>query len=242
MWDEEPGDEAELSLQIRQVSASPTPTENVLDITIHSTRGDIPGVFHVVEGGTGAVIFVGGAMGGTEGPADRLWPRIATALNERSVSVLRLDYRQPNEFVECVMDVLAGASFLKGIGATDIVLAGHSFGAAVVIRAGELSPLVRGVAALSSQLYGTDSVDQFDRPLLLLHGGSDTVLHHEASEDIYRRAREPKELVLFEDTGHALVEAAPEVWDELLSWIPARLAGAPAQSGIREVRPLGRKP
>ena len=61
-------------------------------------------------------------------------------LAESRVSVLRIEYREPNVFDECVVDVLAGCSFLRGIGATDIALAGHSFGGAVVVKAGELWP------------------------------------------------------------------------------------------------------
>ena len=47
-----------------------------------------------------------------------------------------------------------------------------------------------GVASLSPQLYGTRQVENLNRPLLLVHGMSDNVLSHEASEDIYRRALE----------------------------------------------------
>lgn len=240
MWDEsEPGESGgeDYSLKILGVAAQPTEEPGVLDLVIRTSRGDLSALFHVVEGGFGAAVFVSGAMGGTDGPAGRLYPRLAAALAERGVSSLRLDYREPNSFIECVLDVLAGTSFLKGIGASDLVLVGHSFGGAVAIRAGELSPAVRGVASMSPQLYGTNSVKGLGKPLLLLHGASDTILHHEASEDIYRRAGEPKELVLYEGTGHGMTEAAGEVWDELMEWIPARLNGERAASARREVRP-----
>ena len=91
------------------------------------------------------------AMGGLDGPADAIYSRLPMALGERGVTVLRLNYRIPNNFEECVLDVLGGCSMLKGIGASDVVLVGHSFGAAVVIKAGELAPIVRAVASLSPQ-------------------------------------------------------------------------------------------
>ncbi|MDZ7729319.1 MAG: hypothetical protein U5Q44_14665 [Dehalococcoidia bacterium] len=128
---------------------------------------------------------MGGASGGVDGPADSLYERLPKVLADHGVSVLRLEYRYANELQECALDVLGGCSFLKGIGATDIVLLGHSFGAAVVISAGELAPIVRGVIAMSPQLYGTSRVEHLGVPLLLVHGMSDTILGHEASEDVY---------------------------------------------------------
>ena len=148
-------------------------------------------MFHPVQGGSGAAICAGGAMGGLDGPAGGLFARLPGLLMPRNVSVLRLDYRQPDAFEECVLDILAGCSFLKGIGATDAVLVGHSFGGAVVVKAGSLHPIVRAVASLSPQLYGTRQVEELARPLLLVHGSADEVLDSEASEDIYRRAAEP---------------------------------------------------
>src|SRR5690606_39135217 len=133
----------------------------------------------------------------------------------RGVTLLRLNYRHPNYFEECVADVLAGCSFLAGIGAVALALVGHSFGGAVAIKATQLSPLVAGVAALSPQLFGTRQVEVLGRPLLLVHGAEDEILSHEASEDIYRRAEDPRRLVLFADTGHNLA-AAQHRLEELL--------------------------
>jgi hypothetical protein len=198
---------------------------------METTRGPIRAIFHPVEGGTGAAIFVGGAMGGLDGPGDAIYRRLPPALADSGVSTLRIDYRVPNDMQECTLDVLAGCSFLKGVGATDVVLVGHSFGAAVVISAGELAPIVRAVASLSPQLHGTRSVENLGRPLLLVHGMADTILSHEASEDIYRRAVEPKRIVLFAEAGHSLIQARDQIWDLLREWIPARLAGTPMDSG-----------
>ncbi|MBK6661555.1 MAG: hypothetical protein IPG47_01955 [Thermoflexaceae bacterium] len=169
MWDMGPEEDDEqdedLTLQLTRVSASPTDDPKVFKVHLESTRGTIEGILHPVEGGTGAVICVGGAMGGFDGPADSLYPRLAGLLAPKGVTTLRIEYRQPNNFEECVIDVMAGCSFMQGIGAEDLVLLGHSFGAAVVIKAGELFPRVRGVAAMSPQLHGTRQVQQLGRPL-----------------------------------------------------------------------------
>lgn len=231
-WDEpSPEAEQELDLRITGVAAAPAETPGAMLLRIETTRGRIEGVFHPVEGGTGAVVCVGGAMGGLDGPADKLYERLAALLAPARVSVLRLNYRQPNNFEECVLDCLAGCSFLKGIGATDVVLVGHSFGGAVVIKAGELFADVRGVASLSTQLYGTRQVENLNRPLLLVHGMADNVLSHEASEDVYRRALEPKRMVLYADAGHSLIQARDQLDELLAEWIPARLAREPMSSG-----------
>ncbi len=232
-------DDADLSLSIRGIGARPGDEPESLILRIETTRGPIEGVFHPVEGGTGAVIFVGGASGGVDGPADKVYSRLPPSLAKANVSVLRLNYRVPNNFEECVLDVLGGCSMLKGIGAQDVVLVGHSFGAAVVIKAGELSAIVRGVAALSPQLHGTREVEALGKPLLLVHGMADTVLHHEASEDIFRRALDPKRIVLYAEAGHSLIQAKDELLALLDEWIPATLAGRPMESGREELEHHG---
>jgi hypothetical protein len=234
MWDDAPADEGpaeDLDLRVLRVAAAPSDTPGAFRILLDTSRGEIEGVLHAVEGGSGAVVCVGGAMGGLDGPADSLYARLSSLLAAASVSVLRLNYRQPNKLDECVLDVLGGCSFLKGIGATDIVLVGHSFGGAVVIKAGELAPIVRGVVSMSPQLFGTRQVEALGRPLLLLHGMSDTILSHEASEDIYRRALEPKRMVLYAEAGHSLIQAKDEIDALLAEWIPQRLGGMPMVSG-----------
>ncbi len=220
----------DLTLSLHNVTAAPGPTPESLTLRLQTSRGDVAGVFHPVQGGSGAAICASGAMGGFDGPADGLYARLPARLLPCGVSVLRLDYREPNAFEECVLDVLAGCSFLKGVGATDAVLVGHSFGGAVVVKAGALHPLVRAVAALSPQLYGTRQVEELGRPLLLVHGGADEVLDAEASEDIYRRAADPRRLVIYGDAGHTLASVADALDDLLETWIEARLRGETLES------------
>ena len=231
MTDPQGPEPEDLTLSLHNVTAAPGPTSESLSVVLQTSRGEIPGIFHPVQGGSGAAICAGGAMGGLDGPAGGLFGRLPDLLMPRNVSVLRLDYREPNVFEECVLDILAGCSFLKGIGATDAVLVGHSFGGAVVVKAGALHPLVRGVASLSPQLYGTRQVEELDRPLLLVHGSADEVLDSEASEDIYRRALDPKRLVIYGDAGHSLGTVAEALDDLLAPWIEARLLGETMESG-----------
>ncbi|MGB2695465.1 MAG: alpha/beta hydrolase [Dehalococcoidia bacterium] len=199
------------------------------DVLINSTRGEISAVLHPCEGKSAAVICVGGAQGGFDGPAGGLYPRLGAALASPDaldgMSSLRLHYRQPGEFEECVLDVLGGVSFLKGLGAQRVALVGHSFGAAVVIKAGELSDLVTGVAALSPQLYGTRTVERLSpTALLLVHGTADVVLNCAASQDIYDRAQEPRRLVLYAGADHTLMQCRDELFELLREWLSEVLA------------------
>ena len=229
----------DLTLRVLRVGAKPYGEDpGAFRLLMETTRGNIEAIFHAVEGGSGAAIFVGGAMGGIDGPADRLYSRLPDMLREHDLSSLRIEYRMPNNLEECVLDVLAGCSFLKGIGASEAIAVGHSFGGAVVVRAGELHPMIRGVVSMSPQLFGTQTVENLDVPLLLVHGMSDTVLSHEASEDIYRRAKEPKRMVLYAEAGHSLVQAKDEITELLLDWIPATIQGRPPSPTAGQEKPL----
>jgi len=216
--DADAGDQ-DLELSILNVGAHPEPGGN-LRMLLATSRGEIRAWLHPCATGPGAAIYVGGALGGFEGPANDLYGRLADRLRPE-MSGLRLHYRQPGEFEECVLDVLAGVSFLRGVGATGgVALVGHSFGGAVVIKAGELSSAVAGVAALSPQLHGTGTVERLGKPLLLVHGMRDGILDHAASEDIHARAVEPKRLVLYAEADHTLVQAAADLEELLASWLP----------------------
>lgn len=193
-------------------------------VLLQTTRGDLAGLLHPCEGGTAAVVFVGGASGGLGGPAGDLYGELAGELVDAGVTSFRVGYRDPEAFAECVLDALAGVSFLTGIGAERIALIGHSMGGAVAIKAAELSAATVAVAALSSQLYGTGNVQRLSpRPLLLVHGMDDQVLEAAASQIIYDRAAEPKELVLYEGAGHSLSQCRAELLALLREWLPRQL-------------------
>ena len=230
-WDDEPApDEQDYELSITGVGLAPE-GEGEYRLLLRTTRGEIPGQFTVCEGGTGAAVLISGASGGLDGPADGIYARVAEALRSRQVSTLRLHYRHPGEFDECLLDVLGALSFLKGIGAERVVVVGHSFGGAVAIRAGTLSPTVSAVVAMSSQLHGAREVAELSpRPLLLVHGMDDQVLEATASETIYAWAEEPKRIVLYAGAGHSLVQCQAELYDLLTEWIPAHALPTDAEA------------
>ena len=220
-------DDAELSIQVVGVAQAPAPQgQTGQGIILQTTQGDIPCLYHTRETPPphGAVLWVWGARGGFDGPADGVYGSLAKELTEVGIASLRLDYRMPGAIPESVMDTLAGASFLKGIGFQRIALVGHSFGGAVVIAAAPFSPVTVAVAALSSQTYGATNAAQVSpRPLLLIHGQADTRLPASCSERIYEWAQEPKELVLMPGGGHGLRECKEEVHRLLRDWLTDRL-------------------
>ena len=186
--------------------------------------GEIPSILHQAPDSKLAVIWVCGARGGFGGPAGGMYARLAESLQEKGITSLRLNYRQPNVLPECVLDLLAGIAMLKGTGHQPVVLVGHSFGGAVVIAAGVASSHVQGVVCLSSQTYGAGMAGQLSpKPLLVVHGKSDTRLPYSCGVEIHGWAQEPKQLVLYDGAEHRLEECKDELESLLTEWIPTTL-------------------
>ena len=222
----------EFSIRIVGVAPWDAPEgESGRGVLLRTTRGDIRAILHHAppeDGGRAgttnrAIVWVWGARGGFAGPAGGVYRDLAEEL-KGEITSLRLDYRHPNVLHECVMDALAGVSFLTGTGHSEIALVGHSFGGAVVISAAPFSESVKAVAALSSQTYGAQGAARVSpRPLLLAHGGADSRLPPRCSEQIYEWAREPKELIIYPDAEHGLAECQDELRVMLRDWLRANL-------------------
>lgn len=220
-----PSSSDDFQIQIEDVSQwDPPEGQRGQGMLLHTTRGDIETILHsdTDEPPTGAILWVWGARGGFDGPAGGIFGNLAEELKGRLTS-LRVNYRNPAVLPESVMDTLAAISFLKATGHTAIVLVGHSFGGAVVITASILSPLVKAVVALSSQTAGASGAGRVSpRPLLLVHGGGDSRLAAQCSEQIFEWAKEPKEIVIYPGADHGLNECKDELHDLLRRWIPER--------------------
>ena len=177
--------------------------------------------------GPNAVIWVCGARGGFGGPGPGTYARLAEQLTHQGITSLRLDYRFPNDLLECVLDLLTGVAYFQQNHYPPLVVVGHSFGGAVVIAAAAASPHIKGVVSLSPQTYGAGLATQLSpRKLLLVHGKADTRLPYTCAQQIHEWAKEPKELVLYEGAEHRLEECRSELETLLSTWIPATLAEA----------------
>lgn len=193
-------------------------------VTLATNRGDIVTRYHPAAPGTAGVVWVGGAGGGLDGPARGLYPAACRRLQQQGVAGLRLHYRRPNTLEECVLDTLLGVEFMAEEGVERVGLVGHSFGGAVVITAGALSERVGAVVPMSTQTSGTNLASKVaPRALLLVHGTHDEVLPDVCSRQVYERAGEPKELVLYPCARHGLDEVREEVLDLLVRWLPEAL-------------------
>ena len=196
---------------------------NQNQVTLNTSDGDIECIFHTA-GGRSGVIWVCGALGGLDGPSFGIFEVLSRELLNERISSLRLNYRFPGDFNECVLDMLVGIRFLQRKGLDNIALVGHSFGGAVVIQAGTMSPLVKAVAGISSQTLGAHRAGELSpRPLLLIHGERDKNLSVRCSHLIYEWANEPKELVIYKNNGHFLRECQQELHDLLKSWLIDKL-------------------
>lgn len=172
-----------------------------------------------------AIVWGFGTGGGFHGPAGGLYDRLGEALAADGIASLQVAYRRAGELRPCVADVLAGVAAMVEERPLPVALVGHSFGGAVVLRAALASPAVAAVAMLSSQSHGTEGVAALaPRPLFLLHGTEDEILPVRCSEDIYRRAAEPK-VLLRPRCRHGLDECRDEVDHELGTWLRERLTG-----------------
>lgn len=212
--------ERPLSLALQSVDEEPASEGGSLRVRLHTDVGTIECRRHEAPGATRAVLWVYGAGGGFNGPAGGMYPRLAQQLLADGLDSLRVDYRRAGDLEPCILDALAGVVYLGERGRRQVILVGHSFGGAVAIAAGAASTAVIGVAALSSQTYGAAGVgDLSPRPLLLIHGTQDDVLPDTCSREIYRRAGEPKQLLLYPGCGHGLDECRDLVDRDLLTWI-----------------------
>jgi fermentation-respiration switch protein FrsA (DUF1100 family) len=187
-------------------------------IQIVTPRGPVTAIVAAVPQAPGGVVMVGGAGGGLHGPSG-VYADLGERLPHLGLAALRLDYRRPSILNDSVADTLAGIDFLNGWHITRVALIGWSFGGAVVIRAGVVSPAVAGVATVASQTFGAEGVGLLaPKRLLLIHGTADTVLSATSSRALFDRARDPKELVLFEGDGHGIEAHRIQLLDTLYEW------------------------
>lgn len=216
---------AEEMIQLFRVSTVGLPYGDIGEgLKFHTNRGEFSGIIHRAENSTRAVVWVCGARGGFVGPGPGSYANLSERLVGEGITSLRLDYRFPNDLLECVLDLITGVNYLKDQGYGPAVVVGHSFGGAVVVAAGANSAHIKGIVSLSPQTYGAGMAGQLaPRKLLVAHGKADTRLPYSCALQIHEWAKEPKELVLFEDSEHRLEECREELETLLAAWIPATL-------------------
>jgi uncharacterized protein len=198
-----------------ETNGHPPPTA---DVEIFTPEGSIKGLLHKAEGARGAIIMVGDASGGVDGPAG-IYEPLAQLLQKAGIMALRIDYREPNDLRESIYDVLAAVEAVRQQGAERVALIGWAFGGAVAITAGVASDLVVGVATIACQNLGAEMAPELSpKSLLIIHGTDDMETPDRYSRDLYSRAREPKELVLYSGGDHELARHSELAIDKLRAW------------------------
>jgi alpha/beta superfamily hydrolase len=193
-------------------------------LILKTSRGDIQVIVHhdPSKPTTKGIVWVGGASGGLNGP-NSLYKILGDSFSPEITS-LRVNYRHPGELIESVMDTLAAVSFLVGTGHQELVLVGHSFGGAVVIKSASFSDQVKSVIALASQTHGATEASLISpRSLFLIHGNEDTILDPQCSRTIFEWAKEPKQIEFIKGAGHSFKESKQELQDKVEIWITREL-------------------
>lgn len=229
--DFDPEDEDTIELGLLEVREFEEP-ERIRRVLLDTNRGTIECRYHDAGEGDLAVLWVFGSGGGLGGPAGGVYERLGGDIRDEGVASLQVAYRVPGDLLECVLDVLMAIAWLEANERTRVVLVGHSFGGAVVIATAAVSEAVIAVAALSSQLAGTESVSLVaPRPLLLVHGLSDTVIPPESSRRILEQAAEPKELIEYAACDHGLDGCRANLDADLLEWLRNIAHGGAVRGG-----------
>ncbi|XP_055351748.1 uncharacterized protein YfhR-like [Paramacrobiotus metropolitanus] len=156
----------------------------------------------------GAVVMVAGAGGGLHGPA-AMYPDLAKRLTAYpNIITVQCDYRFPGDLMPCIEDTIETLDILRrDYNCERAVIVGWSFGGAVVISAAARHSMVNGIATVASQTAGTDSIGKLGGQgvaSLFIHGTGDSCLPARCSEQLYRLASDPKELVLYPADNHGV--------------------------------------
>jgi pimeloyl-ACP methyl ester carboxylesterase len=190
---------------------------------LYTMRGLLTVLWHGQDS-PGAVVALGGAMGGLLGPGRGVYPELGRLLAQQGTQLLRVSYRRPNDLDACTLDAAAAVQLAVGSGAERVVMLGHSFGGAIAIRAGVVLPqFVTGVATFATQSAGCELAAGLRAPLVLFHGERDELLPVFSSE-VVRDLVGHGELEVLPNDGHLLSRSHDILLERLLDWIPARLA------------------
>jgi len=215
------------ALTVQEIAIAP----DFRHLEIYTMRGLLTLLWHGPTDAEEVLVTCGGGMGSLLGPADALYHHLGVLFAERGIGTIRVGYRKPNDLSRCVHDVAAASDLAGRRGARRFVVMGHSFGGAVAIQTGAvLGKHCRGVITLSTQSAGCEIASELEEtPLLLFHGTDDEILPPETSAVVQALAGHG-DVILLPGTGHMLSEAAEEIRERLIEWIPTRLATQLGQS------------
>lgn len=194
-------------------------------LLLETNQGNVEGRYYLADGAQRGAIFVPGAGGGWGSPANDLYSRLCEELPGEGIACLRVRYRNVDDPLECILDVIAGIHYLESQEINSIALVGHSRGGMIVIYTAAAMPEVRTVVTLATEGVQGELAERLGPrcSILLIHSKNDSVIPYRTSEDLYRMAKEPKRLTLYPGGNHSLDSAAYKVHEDVYEWIVQQL-------------------
>ena len=119
--------ENRLAMGVQQSELKPL-SQDVFEVFLQTKRGINQAILAVSQKQPGVVMWVPGGYENFNGPAGGIYADLVGDLQAAGISSLRMGLRQGNSFEECVLDALSWLCFLKGAGATEVVLVGNTRG------------------------------------------------------------------------------------------------------------------
>lgn len=93
-----------LEMVIHDIEVSPH-QEGYYPVNLKTSRGIVECRYYPVTGAQRGAIWVGGAGGGWDTPAQGLYPQLCQELMGEAIASLQVRYRYPNNLEESVLDV-----------------------------------------------------------------------------------------------------------------------------------------
>ena len=96
--------------------------------------------------------------------------------------------------------------------------------------AANYSPWLRGVSPeefvrqWSGARPATEAAAQLSKPLLVIHGGNDSVIPVDQARLAFDAASDPKDLEIHPDADHTFIDARPWLIDLVVGWVGERVA------------------
>lgn len=216
--------ENQSAMTIESIRVGRPASEGYLPVTLLSNKGEVNTHYYHAPFAQKAVILIGGVHGDFDSPAQNVYERLSRTLPLQKISALRVQYREPVDLIECVLDVVAGVRFLQSFNIHEIAIVGHSFGGAVAIQAAANVDCVSTIVTLATQSFGADIIAQISNvAILFIHGINDEILSPTNSEYLHNLASGPKKLITYADADHSLDSVAVQTFEEVENWLVTHL-------------------
>lgn len=186
-------------------------------MTISTSLGSLQGTWRPTSVTRAAAILLPGVASSFSVDTPLL-DDLSARLQQAGVSTLQLE-PCPTDFYDGLVCLLSALASLRRQGVDRMALIGMGSGASLAIGAGSVCDAVTCVAAVAPFITAIDFVaDVAPRRLLLLHGSADTIAPVAISRQLYARAADPKELVIYPGERHDFTLYREEALEKLTTW------------------------